>query len=95
VVYRAPEHWGKLKPPALSENEVRTRGLKLREAAAHVIGTPITNIFAKGDSFMGSGVDWMLTKEQFLPHFPSARARTAGGSIPTRWKRLVRNATAR
>jgi hypothetical protein len=60
VLYVAAEHWDQLRPPGVSEEQVRSRSAKLTEAQQSVKGRELAEVFGKSDSSMGSGIDHRL-----------------------------------
>lgn len=55
VLYCAFDHWQKLKPPQLSDAQVRQRMQKLHSLGRGAVGRPVYSVFGTPDATMGSG----------------------------------------
>ncbi|QDV16363.1 hypothetical protein Pan153_09900 [Gimesia panareensis] len=55
VLYRAFDHWQKLKPPQLSDAQVRQRMQKLHTLGLGLVGKPLYSMLGPPDASMGSG----------------------------------------
>ncbi|QDT21032.1 hypothetical protein HG66A1_28250 [Gimesia chilikensis] len=55
VLYRAFDHWQKLKPPELSDALIQQRMRKLHTLGGGAIGKPLHSVLGPPDASMGSG----------------------------------------
>lgn len=60
VLYRAADHWEALRPPGLSEIDVKNRKMKLKTAGDHLLQMKVADVLGQCDSYMGSGINYQL-----------------------------------